>query len=208
MDSIIGNGRLYSYADNIPTNQLDSDGTDAIWINESSSAGTMGHTGLMVQDDNGEWYYFFWGPASENFSKEIVTGTENNSVIEKITTNGADLTDVNQLKLILKNSSGIAKQRADLITEAYYFRGDYTATYNKALLFANSNESYSVVLNNCLQKTLDAFNESDKRFSLLYCGSTLNSTVPNIAKRRVALIPSDKNAFPWAALIDCLLELH
>ena len=56
---------MFAYCNNSPVNTCDSDGRDAIWILEGQSAEGAGHVGLLVQDERGSWYYFYWGPQSE-----------------------------------------------------------------------------------------------------------------------------------------------
>ena len=72
---------------------LDPNGTDAIWIQEAGSAEGFGHSGMMVQDSEGDWYYFFWGPESEDLSKQLIFGTELRCEVERIVTDGVDMTN-------------------------------------------------------------------------------------------------------------------
>ena len=146
---------------------LDAIGTDAIWIQERESAAGFGHSGMMVQDSNGDWYYFFWGPQTESFSKEVVTGAQLVCVVEIIDTDGQDLSDINSVMRVLQNMgerAPIASARASKITAVYYFEGDYTKSYEKICSYETSNEIYQLLTNNCVQKTLEAFMESDKCF--------------------------------------------
>ena len=50
----------FAYTNGNPTNGIDPFGTDVIWIT-SDGVPTVGHTSLIVQDKEGEWYYCYWG---------------------------------------------------------------------------------------------------------------------------------------------------
>ena len=188
---------------------FDNGGKDAIWIQESESAKGQGHSGLMVQDENGNWFYFYWGPDNEDAPiKNLIVGVPNGSYFEPIETDGADLTQTSQVIDVLKlaeNSSTKASTRADKITESYYFVGDYTATYNKARDYSKSDEEYKLITNNCVQKTLNAFCDSDSRFTQVSYG-TANCIRPNSAATKVAMLPSKQGKTPWKLILWNLLS--
>ena len=49
----------FAYTNGNPTNGIDPFGTDVIWITSDSTK--IGDTSLVVQNDKGDWYYFFYG---------------------------------------------------------------------------------------------------------------------------------------------------
>ncbi len=53
---------MFTYCNNNPVNQVDPEGTDAIWLQFPNGANGFGHTSLLLQDSAGEWWYFYWGP--------------------------------------------------------------------------------------------------------------------------------------------------
>ena len=142
---------VFVYCLNSPVYCIDSSGTDAIWLQERDSAASMGHSGLMVQDTNEEWFFFYWGPASETFSMGLLTGTSNGCYVEKIETNGRSLSDVDDIQTVLKKAGGKAGDRAEKITDAYYFKGDYTNTYEKVMEMQADSSDYNLITRNCLQ---------------------------------------------------------
>ena len=181
-------------------NTQDPLGLDAIWVQEAHSAKVFGHSGLVVQDGEGEWYYFFWGPLDESLSSELITGTKTNSYCVCI---GGPETDMSSTEKIIEAISMAPEQasgRAPLITDTFYFEGDYTATYEKAKQIAESSESYQLLTNNCVQKTLIAFIASDSNFCLVE-KDAFSSIIPNEAAVRVSMLPKQKNAFPWVLLL-------
>ena len=62
---------MFAYCLNNPANALDPAGEDAIWLQDTNNrvAGILGHTGLLIQDENGTWYYFNWTNGSCSFYK-------------------------------------------------------------------------------------------------------------------------------------------
>ena len=195
---------MYSYSLGNPINMVDTCGKDAIWIQESGSAGGMGHSGLMVQDSEGKWQYFYWGPNSEKVDPKLIVGVKHGAYIEEIDTYDADMTDTDVVKAVLKQASGNAKDRADKVTQTFYFEGDYTATYIKAKAIVDGTDQYKLVSNNCVQKTIESFSASDKRF--LHVGMGYGSIIPNKAATRVSLIPSKKEKTPWLLYMYNLLS--
>ena len=199
---------VYIYCDDNPVNMLDRHGTDAIWIQESNSAAGFGHSGMMVQDSNDDWYYFFWGPVAESFSKEVISGTELKCVVEKVYTNGNDLSNTETVIDVLMNMGAdapAASERANKITDTYYFEGDYTNSYKMICNYQTQNDSYRLFSNNCVQKTLRAFEASDERFIWATYGKT-NNLIPNHASAKVSLMPRKKCSFPWKLWLFNLLE--
>ena len=197
---------VFVYCLNSPVYCIDSSGTDAIWLQERDSAASMGHSGLMVQDTNEEWFFFYWGPASETFSMGLLTGTSNGCYVEKIETNGRSLSDVDDIQTVLKKAGGKAGDRAEKITDAYYFKGEYTNTYEKVMEMQADSSDYNLITRNCLQQTLEAFMASDQRFKFVSYG-LVNGVVPNEAVRRVAMIPSQKEKTPWKLIFVAMFSL-
>ena len=96
--------------------------------------------------------------------------------------------------------------RAEKITDAYYFKGDYTNTYEKVMEMEESGSKYNLITRNCLQQTLEAFIASDQRFKFVSYG-LVNGVVPNEAVRRVAMIPSQKEKTPWKLIFVAMFSL-
>ena len=69
MDSVIVHKRMRSvlinvfiYAANTPIMAYDATGNDAVFITDTSS---FTHSSLLIQDENNDWYYFYWGASKE-----------------------------------------------------------------------------------------------------------------------------------------------
>ena len=84
MSNIFGTN-MFTYCNNNPVNQIDPEGTDAIWLQFGDAVHSgikhavyydrygglvieeipeivFGHTSLLIQDDSNVWWYFYWGP--------------------------------------------------------------------------------------------------------------------------------------------------
>ena len=61
MSSVLGTN-MFTYCNNNPVNQIDPNGTDAMWLQFPDGANGFGHTSLLLQDATGTWWYFYWGP--------------------------------------------------------------------------------------------------------------------------------------------------
>lgn len=133
-------------------------------------------------------------------------GTSNGCYVEKIETNGRSLSDVDDIQTVLKKAGGKAGDRAEKITDAYYFKGDYTNTYEKVMEMQADSSDYNLITRNCLQQTLEAFMASDQRFKFVSYG-LVNGVVPNEAVRRVAMIPSQKEKTPWKLIFVAMFSL-
>lgn len=61
MSSIFGTN-MFTYCNNNPVNQVDPEGTDAMWVQFPDGANSFGHTSCLIQDKQNQWWYFYWGP--------------------------------------------------------------------------------------------------------------------------------------------------
>ena len=196
----VGNN-MFAYCNNNPTNYLDADGRDAIWVQEGESASGNGHSGLIVQDEDGNWWYFYWGPIDENADiPSLVAGVKHGCFFVMIDTEGYDMHNTEDVIRAIAASDTPAATRAEKITATYYFSGDYVDTYKEANVWASSELNYELLSRNCLQVTLSAFQKSDSRFSWVPYGF-INYIVPNEAAKKVAMIPSEKEATPWKLIL-------
>ena len=183
---ILGNN-MFAYCLNNPANYLDSDGKDAIWIHEEDSAFGFGHSGLLVQDKDENWYFFYWGPVNESAGiKEIIdmitTGVPSNCVLVYIDTVLETRTTDGVQVLLRESDNEFVAARADLITDIRYFEGDYTDTLNylRKLEAEASTNDYHLLNNNCVQNTWKALAVSDERFRYNDC-----PVIPNWAYFRM-----------------------
>lgn len=179
---------MFAYCLNDPINYRDSLGHDAVWIQEETNVGTMGHSGLLVEDEEtGRWYYFFWGaPESEN-GKAMPFGPGRVCFVIEVDATDCDFSKTEDvIKAVSKaidNMEGLSdKEKAarKKITATVYFEGDYSPTYSHLTRLANLRnglqDNYDLFVANCTQMSWKAMGASDERFG----GSTVPSIIPNI----------------------------
>ena len=184
----IGNN-MFPYCINNPTNYLDSEGTDAVWIQEEENVLTMGHTGLLVENEDGDWYFFYWGMESEGINLPNIfaalRGTDAKIVWEKLETNNFDLTKTSGVISALKRSNNKDVDRSNLVTDTIYLEGDYSKTWDYLKNLEKAPPKYNLISNNCVQQSNKALQCSNPIFGLTY-----------------AVIPN--SAFMNARLANCL----
>ena len=165
---IIGHN-MFVYCLNNPINAFDPLGEDAIWLQDTNNrvAGILGHTGLLIQDATGTWYYFNWTNGYCSFFK--------------VDEDQYDYTSIESLMTI----------DGDRYDAAIYLEGDFSKSikYAETLKENYSPENYKLVRNNCMQVVTDVlargeFAQSDTCYeTFLY--RARNSIVPNVAYSRM-----------------------
>ena len=184
---------VFQYCKNNPINMLDSNGFDAIWIQEAKSASGLGHSGLLVQDENEDWFYLFWGPSDEADVIESLFNTPNDFFFEPLGKTDLDLSITENVISFIDTNGSKSRARASMITSTKIFYGDYTKTYEYANQLGDKN--YSGITNNCLHNNLAAFRKSDYRFNFIG-NDIISKNIPNAAYSRVLQLSSSKNVFP------------
>ena len=189
---------MFAYCLCNPVNYYDSKGTDAIWIQEGNSAESMGHSGLLVQDGDGNWWYFYWGPANPNANfMGMCFYTDEICVFVDLNVNGADIQNITDVRAALQNcpnsSDARVGEQADDITGILYLKGDYTNTYRYLSTLSNPETldnpmvQYSLLLNNCSQQTVRALSASNGAFL------SVDSLIPNYAYIQAKVINNKQN---------------
>ena len=152
-------------------------------------------SGLMAQDENGVWWYFYWGPIDESFRFELFTGVPAGGFCVQINVDH-ELASVEDVQNAI-NSTKFDKDRynrSDKITGIVYFSGDYSKTVETAKKLSKGS-TYYLATYNCVQLTFAAFFSSDDRFGMLPYGDYRDS-IPNAVYNRVLMLPRDKNKRP------------
>ena len=185
---------MFAYCNNAAPNTADNNGNDAIWIQEMHSAKGYGHSGLMVQDENGDWYYFYWGPQEEEYSfGMLLLGVDRRIVVEKIDTKGYDLRGSKGVRSAIADSDNtFVKNRAKKVTTTYYFSGDYTETLNTIQEWLSEEDHYQLLTDNCVQRCITAMGKSNSSFTML------SYTIPNHAMMSVFYRSDNSAPNPWS----------
>ena len=184
---------MYAYCINNPTNYLDFEGTDAVWIQESDSAGGFGHAGLLVENEDGKWYFFYWGMESETIDFEnvlkAVSGTKAKLVWKEIETDNCDLATTTGVKEALQMSGDPDVNRSELVTDTLYFTGDFSKTFEYIEKLSKESQQYNLLANNCVQQSTKALKNSSFDFSFT------KAVIPNVAFRRARVLNCLRNFF-------------
>lgn len=161
----------YSYCDANPVMFVDPFGLDAIIITNDGQDGTavgFGHTSAIYQDENGEWYFTYWGDTAA-------------AVIHIPAEHMQSLAAFNAYLQTFLSENGFGGI-TDTYTHATYVVGDFTESLNSAvvstgglqtdepvkafnffasdkkqIIFQGKNKSYSLITHNCLQQTMEDF---------------------------------------------------
>ncbi|MBQ9847452.1 MAG: RHS repeat-associated core domain-containing protein, partial [Clostridia bacterium] len=142
-DGIVGaNGgiqgyNMYAYCNNNPVVRFDPSGYDAIVVTEG---GLTGHMGILVEDENGQWYHFYWGDSMGKSSYSIKScspsGADADTWCERYD---------GELTVEAINASGQYGEYDRMI----YICGDYSSCIEE---MNNPSGKYNLAFNNCVQK--------------------------------------------------------
>ena len=193
----------YVYCGNDPVNKVDPNGLDAIILTNSNAVdlgplGTQGHTSAIYQDDNGNWFYTYWGDKAAAIIRipdEYMNSLEdfNAGLNQFLTDNG--------FSNITSNYDCATYVVGDFLDS---LRAEYRKIYNikpiqgnavlhdlddDSVIYQGDNGSYNVFTNNCLQSTIDSFGEGTLANDMLAsdymesCGYTWG-IIPNNASEK------------------------
>ena len=142
---------LFAYCFDTPINAFDYDGRNAYWITDSSNVGGMGHTSLLVQDED-KWFYFYWGP-----------NLEQTELYAKVYYVEVEISEDDVLGSI--NSMTDKTEYGGVYDSAILFEGDFKKTAEYCVDLRNRVEktglpAYGVVDNNCMQVSAKAMKSS------------------------------------------------
>ena len=185
------NGNLYAYCRNMPIICLDSAGNDFIVITDTDG---FTHTSALIQDSDGNWYYYYWGASKEgSFASYGAIGEGANMASNTASSSSAvpalrcnvsviyesidlDITD-DILDLKSLNKTLNSNDKYDYEGGAYerytYVKGDFSKSHEKALSNKKNASSltYHLTNENCAQSVYEVFlegynnREKDKYYS-------------------------------------------
>ncbi|MBR5552700.1 MAG: RHS repeat-associated core domain-containing protein, partial [Clostridia bacterium] len=129
----------YVYCNNNPVNFVDPTGLDAIVITSTDSVDVLGvsfgHTSVIAQDENGDWYYYYWG--NKNAFVEPVPA----EVMESLVNEGS----LDSFNTWLNDDAN--KDKFENSTKSYekstYIEGDFSESvkYFESLIHGDSGDS-------------------------------------------------------------------
>ena len=153
----------FAYCLGNPGKYIDSNGLDAITITDPNAAGKFGHTSLLIQDADGNWYYFYYGPQIELLPFALYSVP----YIEVTAVDTEDCIDENgRLNLsVLLSSNKFHPNRPNedaalQYMESIYLVGDYSASYYEAVRIRDKEFfiPYTLLDRNCAKVSLMVLN--------------------------------------------------
>lgn len=129
---------------------VDPTGHDAIVLTNPDLAGGLGHTSLLIQDNDNNWYYFYWG--DKNVQYINIDDPE-------------ALNSLGNLNEWGKKNNKIAGFGGDGYTGSTYVQGDFTNSHEEAIKLRDihqpeytgddKNPDYFFAGNSCLLKSME-----------------------------------------------------
>ena len=138
LDPIKDGLNWYAYCYNNPVVFTDASGLDAIILTNEDSAGGFGHTSLLVQDSDGNWYYTYWGKQAAaviQLPDDIVRYTLNGEIVESTMSSMENFNSALNDSLSFYGLNNITKD----YTAATYVTGDFTKSLEQA--YQNVNDA-------------------------------------------------------------------
>ena len=139
---------MFAYCNNSPVILADKHGSDAcIVINDDSAAG-FGHVGFLVDDEEGNWWHFYWGP------KYVI---------------------ISIFAISVEPISWLEKYEGDITLDSINASGQYSGTYDRMIYlegdFSDCMDSinsidgaYNLLSKNCSQVSLLILSAADSDY--------------------------------------------
>lgn len=158
------NASPYNFVLNNPTNAIDPDGRDVVFLIDKEGASGKGHMGMLFQDKSGGWNYFTQGAAENGSFSGFVSGSNYTGGVgimpmQTVTSSG-DIIKMTKAEALAFVQSGSAdgtkydnsitlkttsKQDGIITSNAYSLQSD----------FRTKKEEYNVYTNNCTDAVQD-----------------------------------------------------
>ena len=193
----------YTYCADNPVRYYDPSGLDAILITADDSAVHCGHSSVLVQDSDGNWYYYYWG--------------DKNAFLEKVPSSAMKSLDSFNEWLQDDANKEMFRDSTTTYDRANYFEGDfsesvsyYQSLINKVVVkmtilmpIGNTfignmvirkldvylNTKYNLLSNNCVTTSIDGLEKgvlsNGKSFSSL---DIQREIVPNLYAANVGKV--------------------
>ena len=178
---------LYAYCRNVPIHTKDIGGTDLIVITASEGAANFGHTSVLIQDENDDWYYYYFGPNADAgyFGLALGITVDAGIIYEKISLKNDNPADVSFFSALTKltnelhDEAGLGRQTYD---RAIYLEGDYTNSHKTALeqKRQESSQKYNLYSNNCVLNSMKIIEATLRDFTTKLNTYMLNRKGENV----------------------------
>ncbi len=159
----------FAFCNNNPINYCDPSGEDAIWLQDTDAVYGAGHTGLLLEDADGNWWHFYWG--NNRNGKKGKSGSG---------------------KMLLPYAGRISLDAINTFYN-YHYGGDYEfaiyfdGDFSMSVLYTRilPRFCYNLLWNNCMQASTDVLSKGKFKYYDGYYDLFLSkircATVPNVA---------------------------
>lgn len=135
---------MLAYCRNRPVIMVDDTGCDAILRYEEPWKDAWGgHIGALIEDETGDWWYFYWGPDALPYKQSFGNVPSYTYCVEY-----SDSRDLESIHNTYKDRN---------FTDAIYLEGDYTISLELA---KTAGGDYNLWDNNCSQVTTRILSKS------------------------------------------------
>ncbi len=161
---------MFAYCLNNPIIFGDSAGCDAYILIDKQGAVTFGHMGFIVQDEEGNWWHFYWGPSTyAQGAKSLFSGCN------VPTSTYCVRIELDEVTLDAINSTD---QYGGNYDDMIYLAGDFSDVIPHA---KDQSSEYNIYNNNCAQVSLTLLIEAGTpSTSALEHGRTKHLRIPNL----------------------------
>ena len=138
---------LYAHCGNDGVNSVNPSGHDAVFLHYGYAVGSsdtggrkrgfsFGHSGLLVENKYGGWYYFYWGKAGGKYVRISIN---------------SDILDKPNDETINKVEEATKKIYSEMITG--YIKGNFQKTHKNLLVYKDK-DNYNLITRNCVQASV------------------------------------------------------
>jgi len=164
---------------NSPQSFIDLSGNDAIWVTDNNGGWGFGHSSLLIQDSNGDWYHVNFGPNADTtnpvdaiFSVNPVELPDNITFDGRTFTNSRTEYTAKEIGANTGIPTGLERYFDESNDFYHYIEGDFTASLEKALQYVNNQPTYNLFGNNCawiaLEILMVSYDEDSEIYRRIY----------------------------------------
>ena len=139
---------MFAYCENNPVNGADPSGEDAIWLQDTNAVCGAGHTGLLIQGENGVWYHFYWAANRSGLSGK------SGKFKDLVKLNGYSWKGFNKLIQELYNRGLYGEKKGSRIDSYENYIYIFGVFKRSVITGLKLSVSYDLIIRNCMQMSV------------------------------------------------------